>query len=446
MRVALLTFLVSVFLFSAENKSDLELAYEQEFAFLELQKQELQKRLKEIKKRNAGRLWSAERSVRKLQDAYIGRQEEAENISNTLHRITIETEELSLNKDIIGNTLMQSENTLQQYNPNFTNNSNEPESIQLEKSFFAGQETILALQSIRKENGTFFLSDGKSVEGTIVKVGNIASYGITGEIQGILAPAGGNKLKIWNVPASESANKLYSNGNIEILDIFLYESLVKEVSERKEKTVLEVVNSGGLIGWVIVGLGAFAVFLTILRALFLQSASGSTDRLYGKIKEEVENGRIEDALEISHSSKTSIANVMNATLRNIDRDRQHLDDIISEAILHESGRLDKYNMLIMIIAAVAPLLGLLGTVTGMITTFDLITEFGTGDPKMLSGGISEALVTTELGLIVAIPSLIFGNLLSGWAETIKDNMEHVALKVSNKYSIYLESKQTKTEE
>jgi biopolymer transport protein ExbB len=67
----------------------------------------------------------------------------------------------------------------------------------------------------------------------------------------------------------------------------------------------------------------------------------------------------------------------------------------------------------------------------MITTFDIITEFGTGDPKLLSGGISIALITTEIGLIVAIPALIFGNLLSGWAENIKDSMEKAALRVIN---------------
>ena len=86
-----------------------------------------------------------------------------------------------------------------------------------------------------------------------------------------------------------------------------------------------------------------------------------------------------------------------------------------------------------VIAAVAPLLGLLGTVTGMISTFDIITEFGTGDPKLLSSGISIALVTTEVGLAVAIPALIFGNLLSGWAESIKDEMEKAALHVMNQY-------------
>ena len=67
----------------------------------------------------------------------------------------------------------------------------------------------------------------------------------------------------------------------------------------------------------------------------------------------------------------------------------------------------------------------------MIATFDIITEFGTGNPKLLSGGISIALVTTELGLVVAIPALLLGNLLSGWAENIKGAMDKAALRITN---------------
>ena len=85
----------------------------------------------------------------------------------------------------------------------------------------------------------------------------------------------------------------------------------------------------------------------------------------------------------------------------------------------------------MVIAAVAPLLGLLGTVTGMIGTFDVITQFGTGDPKMLSGGISEALVTTQMGLIVAIPMLLLGNLLGARATTLLDQVERGTMRLVN---------------
>ena len=105
--------------------------------------------------------------------------------------------------------------------------------------------------------------------------------------------------------------------------------------------------------------------------------------------------------------------------------------MVTEALLAEQPRIERFGVPIMVIAAVAPLLGLLGTVTGMIGTFDVITQFGTGDPKMLSGGISEALVTTQMGLIVAIPMLLLGNLLGARATTLLDQVERGTMRLVN---------------
>jgi biopolymer transport protein ExbB len=123
--------------------------------------------------------------------------------------------------------------------------------------------------------------------------------------------------------------------------------------------------------------------------------------------------------------------VLCTTLANAERDREAIEDAVGEAVLKETPRIERFGAAITVFAAVAPLLGLLGTVTGMITTFDVITEFGTGDPKLLAGGISEALITTKLGLMVAIPTLLIGTLLRGWAEAIQVNMERAALHVIN---------------
>ena len=111
-----------------------------------------------------------------------------------------------------------------------------------------------------------------------------------------------------------------------------------------------------------------------------------------------------------------------------------IDEALSEGMLGEARRVERFGTVILVIAAVSPLLGLLGTVTGMISTFDVITKFGTGDPKMLSGGISTALITTELGLIVAIPTLLLGSLLKGWAESIQGQAEQTALKLVTLYT------------
>jgi biopolymer transport protein ExbB len=99
-------------------------------------------------------------------------------------------------------------------------------------------------------------------------------------------------------------------------------------------------------------------------------------------------------------------------------------------MLRELPRLERFITPLKVLAAVAPLLGLLGTVTGMIKTFQVITVFGTGDPRLMAGGISEALVTTQLGLMVAIPVLVAAGLLARRAQRIAGDMEEKAVALS----------------
>jgi biopolymer transport protein ExbB len=112
-------------------------------------------------------------------------------------------------------------------------------------------------------------------------------------------------------------------------------------------------------------------------------------------------------------------------------DRETLESVMQEAILRELPHVERGLASLSVFAAVAPLLGLLGTVTGMIETFRVITLYGTGDPRLMSSGISEALVTTELGLAVAIPIMLFYTFLSRRANTIIGEMEEKAVHLSN---------------
>ena len=107
-------------------------------------------------------------------------------------------------------------------------------------------------------------------------------------------------------------------------------------------------------------------------------------------------------------------------------DTETLELKLSEAILKETPRISRMLMFLKIIAVVAPLLGLLGTVTGMIITFQQITLFGTGDPKLMAGGISQALVTTVLGLCVAIPTVLMHTLVASRAKHLNHILEEQA--------------------
>ncbi|WP_147820761.1 MotA/TolQ/ExbB proton channel family protein [Salidesulfovibrio onnuriiensis] len=98
-------------------------------------------------------------------------------------------------------------------------------------------------------------------------------------------------------------------------------------------------------------------------------------------------------------------------------------DMLEAIRVRQEFKAMRYIGTILILAAIAPLLGLLGTVTGMITTFDVISQFGTGNARALASGISEALVTTQSGLVVAVPGLLLGGLLFRRAERLKARME-----------------------
>ena len=432
-RIILMMMIVGATLFGA-TETELQRAYAKEFAFLKAQKEMLQKRLAEVKKEDAAKVAKAKKEIETLQLQVLAKTQASEALNEKLFQVQQNAENVTSDTAMIESVVLQGDSALAPYGIKLNVDKNDyPTTL---KQLFSNVLTLAdTLSSVRVEEGSFYLKDGTQKKGKLVKVGNIGTYGVAGTAAGALVPAGGNKLKLWDAPESaETAKALVNKQLPKTLNIFIYENVSKEVADKTEKTVTDVINSGGIIGWVIVVLGIFALLLALLRAFFLSAAGSKTIPLAKETLTVLTSKGVEPTLEFLKTKKGAAARVLKATVRNLDRDREHIEDIVAEAIMHESERLDRYGSVIMVVAAVAPLLGLLGTVTGMIATFDIITEFGTGDPKLLSGGISIALVTTELGLIVAIPLLLIGNLLNGWAERIKDGMEQAALHIINEYN------------
>jgi len=170
----------------------------------------------------------------------------------------------------------------------------------------------------------------------------------------------------------------------------------------------ERINQGGLVGYFIIFIGLLGLALSLWRLLVLR----------------------QDGQAINQQLTTDIASQDNALGRILSVHNEHdamdtesLELKIDEAILKEVPKLEKYHSIIKVFAAVAPLLGLLGTVVGMIVTFQALTLFGTGDPKLMAGGISQALVTTMLGLIVAIPLVFLHSVLTSWSGTLIEVLE-----------------------
>jgi biopolymer transport protein ExbB len=420
----------------SEAMDRLEAAYQKEYAFLEAQLRDLRDRRTRFEEDAREAETSKEAQIHRTEAEWIGLQGRTERIQDLLQEADRELESVEDARTTLEATFLQADSTLEPYAvPELKSDSylNAPDGDRISKVLGHALRLLADSGKLRESTGSYFLRDGTEVEGRILRLGNVAAFGFSAQGGGALAPAGDGRLKVWADPAAETTAALESGRVPTQLGLFLYESEAKAIEEKQGKTLLSVINSGGTIAWIIAALGVFAGVLIMLRAFFLRGASASTEKIVGEVGNLVRKGEINAALESCKKFKGATARVVAAAVRNLERDRDHLEDIISESILHESAHLNRFGSIILVIAAVSPLLGLLGTVTGMITTFDIITEFGTGDPKLLSGGISIALVTTEIGLAVAIPALLLGNVLSGWAESIKDDMEKGALRVINQF-------------
>ncbi len=173
-------------------------------------------------------------------------------------------------------------------------------------------------------------------------------------------------------------------------------------------SLMERVKQGGIVGYVVIALAGIGLLIGFER-IFTLSATASAVRRQVRSKKAGKGnplGRILLAYE-----ENQHAGVETIELK------------LDEAILRETPKLERGLNTLKVLAGVAPLLGLLGTVTGMIVTFQAITLFGTGDPKLMAGGISQALVTTVLGLVAAIPLLLLHSMASGRARTVQQILE-----------------------
>ncbi len=167
--------------------------------------------------------------------------------------------------------------------------------------------------------------------------------------------------------------------------------------------LIERIQQGGLVGYLIIALGVIGLLISLERMVVLGLASR-------KVTAQLNSS--------TPSDDNALGRVLRVCDANKSADTETLELKMSEAIFKETPALNRALLFIKIISVVAPLMGLLGTVTGMIQTFQAITLYGTGDPKLMAGGISQALVTTVLGLTVAIPMVLLHTLVSGRSRRI----------------------------
>jgi biopolymer transport protein ExbB len=276
------------------------------------------------------------------------------------------------------------------------------------------EELWIALQTEMTESGKVvkfdtevaLLAGGQTVE-TITRIGSFnlvqgdGNYVIYNSETGKVQPLGKAAEGHFMASAKELANA--SAGTV--VPFYLDPSRGGILRLNTQKATLEDrYQQGGTPGYVITAVLALG-FLIAIVSLFTTLTEGS------KIKKQLKDTS-------NPSEGNALGRILKIYQENRDSDVENLELKLDEAILRETPRIERGINTIKILAAVAPLLGLLGTVIGMIETFQQITLFGTGDPKLMAGSISMALVTTAMGIIAALPLIFVHSVVAGKAKSI----------------------------
>jgi biopolymer transport protein ExbB len=190
-------------------------------------------------------------------------------------------------------------------------------------------------------------------------------------------------------------------------------------------------RSGGIVMFPLALVAVWLAILVLERLFILLRESRHSLQFCEQILGLCSDGAFEKAEHLAGERRGIVARILRVCLANRHQPPTVLDDTIQEAFLHELPRLERFLPSIRMLSSVAPMLGLLGTVTGIIATFDMITVVGGGKPQLLAGGISEALITTATGLGIAIPGLLAHSFLSSRIEGLIADAERFAASLSN---------------
>jgi biopolymer transport protein ExbB len=193
--------------------------------------------------------------------------------------------------------------------------------------------------------------------------------------------------------------------------------------------MFEIVTAGGIVMVPIILCSILAVAITLERLWTLREQRVVPAELADKVWQWVENRALSDKQISALQQHSPLGRVLAAGLSNRHRDRAVMLEAIEDAGRHVVHDLERFLNTLGTIAAISPLLGLLGTVTGMIRTFKAITVAGVGNPAAMAGGISEALITTAAGLLVAIPALVAYRYLRGRVDARVIQMEKESIKL-----------------
>jgi biopolymer transport protein ExbB len=385
-----------------------------------------------------------EKQLREIETQLIEKAEQEKNLIEKLSEASSEMRELVgfirvSARDLEGN-LNQSPQTA--FFPDririleaIKNEKKFPDMADIEKMASLLFEEIMLSGAVNIQKGSIVDRNGTEVEADILMLGNFsAAYRVSSEVGFLLYSDTSKRLfALSKLPGSKHQKYMasYMDGQSDYspMDISRGGAL-RQLTHRL--SLAEQIHQGGPIVWPIMMILVLGVLIVLERGFFLFRYSINADHFMKCISNSISEGKWDECqtMCIKHETK-AVPKIILAGLQAREMDRQDMENSLQESILKEIPRLEKFLSTLGVLAGIAPLLGLLGTVAGMIETFHVITYFGTGDPRMMSGGISEALVTTMLGLSVAIPLMLCHTLLTRRVDVITAQMEEKAVSFVN---------------
>ncbi|MDR3001793.1 MAG: MotA/TolQ/ExbB proton channel family protein [Fibromonadaceae bacterium] len=180
----------------------------------------------------------------------------------------------------------------------------------------------------------------------------------------------------------------------------------------RSERLVQWFKAGGIVMYPLILVALAALFMALERFFVFWKRGHISKTFTNKLYALVKNNQIAEARQLCKKQKTSLGKILGSIVENSDKGKEQTLKTLQEILLAEQAGFDKRMSFLAALGTIAPLLGLLGTVTGMITLFQVITQAGTNDARLLAGGISEALITTETGLIIAIPVMLIHGKLS----------------------------------
>lgn len=291
-----------------------------------------------------------------------------------------------------------------------------------------GQVVKLALDRIeaviggRTFSGNAIVEGGERKEGAFVITGPAAYFTSSDGVNaGLVDRRQPTRPNILNIGFAAQINEVANTGaGVLPQDPTLNDAIVITLTQTTWQDELE---AGGVWIWPIVGFFILSILIGIYKFFAIFAVSTPNEVVLQEILNLVNDGKKDEAMKKAQSVKGPFGLLLVDAVTFSGDSRELLEEVLYERMLETQPKMESLLPFIAVTAATAPLLGLLGTVTGMINTFEQITLFGTSDASKLAGGISEALITTKYGLITAIPALIFHALLARRAQGVMATME-----------------------